>query len=347
MKSEILIHTEELDRRWIDRMVDAGVDILGLHPTGGHTAAESLARLVDALEDGEFRALLDYAAERGLEIEYEMHTASYLLPRALFAEHPEYFRMNEEGERTADANFCVSNPEALELYAQNAAKLASRLYRSRPDYYFWMDDTRGRTCRCPECRQYSATEQQLIVLNRVLEELRKSRPQARLAYLAYLDCLDVPQKVQPHEGVFLEFAPMERHICRTDPAHDTQIAEREACMMRPLLDAFGREGAKALEYWLDNSLFSRWKKPPRVLDVDRASVYADLDAYQAEGFAVAATFGCFLGQDYEALYGEPDITPYTDWFAKKRQNKLPIEMRSSRRMSSSASRSSVRADSNP
>ena len=317
MKSEILIHTEELNRRWIDRMADVGVDILGLHPTGGKTAAESLSRLVDALKNDEFRALIDYAVERGLEIEYEMHTASYLLPRSLFAEHPDYFRMNEEGERTPDANFCVSNPEALELYAKNAAALAGQLYRSRPDYYFWMDDTRGRTCRCPQCREYSATEQQLIVLNRTLRELRKTQPQARLAHLAYLDCLDVPQKVQPEEGIFLEFAPMERHLCRIDPARDRQIADREACMMKPLLDSFGREGAKVLEYWIDNSLLSNWKKPPRPLAADRAAVYVDLDAYQAEGVAVAATFGCFLGEDYEALHGEPDISPYTDWFARK------------------------------
>jgi len=76
MRSEILIHTEELSRRWIDRMAELGVDILGLHPTGGSSAAGSLAGLVAALQTPRFRELLDYAAERGLEIEYEMHAAS-------------------------------------------------------------------------------------------------------------------------------------------------------------------------------------------------------------------------------------------------------------------------------
>ena len=318
MKSEILIHTEELNRTWIDRMADAGVDILGLHPTGGKSAAASLERLVAELETPRFRELLDYAAERGLEIEYEMHAASYLMPRSLFDSHPEYFRMNEQGERIPDANFCVTNPEALELYAKNAALLARRLYRSRSDYYFWMDDTRGKTCCCPNCAAYSVAEQQLLVLNRVLRELRRDDPEARLAHIAYLDCLDVPQRVRAEEGIFLEFAPMERHICRTDPTHDTSVAEREACMMEPLLDAFGRKGAKVLEYWLDNSLFSRWKKPPKPFSADRAVVQAELLAYQNAGFETAATFGCFLGEDYEALHREPDITPYTNFFAPAR-----------------------------
>ena len=318
MRSEILIHTEELSRRWIDRMAELGVDILGLHPTGGSSAAGSLAGLVAALQTPRFRELLDYAAERGLEIEYEMHAASYLMPRRLFDSHPEYFRMNERGERTPDANFCVTNPDALELYAKNAAELADQLYRSRPSYYFWMDDTRGKTCCCPQCSAYSVAEQQLLVLNRVLRELRKTQPEATMAHIAYLDCLDVPQKVRAEEGIFLEFAPMERHMCRTDPARDPSIAERERIMMQPLLDAFGREGAKVLEYWLDNSLFSRWKKPPKAFSADRAAVREDLLAYQAAGFETAATFGCFLGEDYEALHGEPDITPYTDFFAEER-----------------------------
>lgn len=314
MKSEILVHTEELCRRWIDRMADLGVNILGLHPTGGKTAAESLAGLVAALETPQFRALLDYAAERGLEIEYEMHAASYLMPRSLFDSHPEYFRLNDQGERTPDANFCVTNPEALELYAKNAAALARKLYRSRHAYYFWMDDTRGKTCRCPKCAAYTVAEQQVLVLNRVLRELRRTQPDATVAHLAYLDCLDVPQSVRPEEGVFLEFAPMERTLCRTDPVRDTAIAERERAMMTPLLDSFGREGAKVLEYWLDNSLFSRWKKPPKPFSADRTAVHADLRTYQNAGFEIAATFGCFLGEDYEALHGEADVTPYTDYF---------------------------------
>ena len=130
---KLLIHPEELSRRWVDRLVSQGVEILGLQPVGGNSAAESAERLIAQVEDPAFRELIDYACDRGLEIEYELHAASYLLPRSLFECHPEYFRL-ENGERNALCNFCVSNPEALEILTDNAVEMAKKLYRSRPYY---------------------------------------------------------------------------------------------------------------------------------------------------------------------------------------------------------------------
>ena len=81
-----------------------------------------------------------------------------------------------------------------------------------------------------------------------------------------------------------------------------------------LMDYFGREDAKVLEYWLDNSLFSHWKKPPKPFSADPEKVKAEILDYAEAGFSLIATFGCYLGEDYEALYGEPDITPFTNAF---------------------------------
>jgi len=126
MKKSILIHPDELSKVWIDRMVRENIDVLALHPPGGSKAHEYIEKMLVMLEDPEYRALLDYAAEQGLKIEYEMHAAGYLLPKELFASHPEYFRMNEKGERVPDMNFCVSNEEALRLVLKNAAALAGK-----------------------------------------------------------------------------------------------------------------------------------------------------------------------------------------------------------------------------
>ncbi|MBR3893948.1 MAG: DUF4838 domain-containing protein [Clostridia bacterium] len=310
MKSEILIHPEELTEKQIDRMASRGVNVLGLHPVGGDSAVDSLNRLLAQIEQPSFRILLDYAAECGLEIEYEMHAASYLLPRELFETHPEYFRMNEDGERVADYNFCVSNSEGLEIVAARAAELAHRLYRSRPAYYFWMDDIREKPCHCPACRKLSVAEQQLTALNRMIREIRKTIPNAKMAHIAYLDCIDVPHAVKPEEGIFLEFAPIEKYKDRPDRTRE----EEERRMMPLLLDYFGKEDAKVLEYWLDNSLFSHWKKPPKPFSADPEKVKAEVLDYADAGFSLIATFGCYLGEDYEALYGEPNITPFTDAF---------------------------------
>ena len=307
MRSSILIHPEELTKKWIDRMADSGVSVLGLHPRGGGDAVESLAELERLFENNTFCGLIDYAVSRGLEIEYEIHAARSLLPESLFDTHPEYFRTNEKGERVTDFNFCVSSEEALDIVAKNAAALAKKLYKSRPVYYFWLDDTIGAHCHCPRCKELSPSDQELVAVNRILNEIQKTVPNAKMAYLAYHDCLPVPTKIKPVSGVFLEYAPIEKY--RTT---DVERIRAERDVMKGQLEFFGRDESKLLEYWLDNSLFSNWKKPPVRFEANRDQVINEIRDYATFGFETIATFGCFLGEDYEELYGEPDITAFTE-----------------------------------
>jgi hypothetical protein len=88
----------------------------------------------------------------------------------------------------------------------------------------------------------------------------------------------------------------------------------EAESLLPLLDFFGRDSAKALDYWLDNSLFSGWKKPPAEFTLDREALAHDLAYYSENGVRNITVFACYLGDDYEALYGEPDIESYAKAF---------------------------------
>ena len=299
MTTSILIHPEELTKKWIDRAVRLGCDAIALHPRGGKEAADTLAELLTLFDVPEYRVLLDYAAARGLEIEYEFHALSYLLPRALFAEHPEYFRMDENGKRSPDCNLCFSNADALSIVKTRAAELAARLYRSTDRFYFWADDVHTGTCHCEKCRGLSPSDKNLLLMNAMIEGIRRKNPNARLACLAYRDTLAVPTAVKPAEGIFLEYAPIERD------AH-TPIEAQSDGRERELVRFFG-DGAKVLDYWLDNSLFSKWKKPPARFSPDRAVIAADLEYYERIGFESVSSFACFLGDDYEALYGEPDI----------------------------------------
>ena len=65
-----------------------------------------------------------------------------------------------------------------------------------------------------------------------------------------------------------------------------------------------------LEYWYDNSLFSNWKKPPAKFSPDNEMIKADIEFYKRLGFNDIASFACYLGEDYEALYGESDISAF-------------------------------------
>ena len=310
MKGSMIIHPEELSREWVDRLVDAGVQVLGIHPWGGKEAAKSLERLIGQMQEKEYREVIDYAKERGLAVEYELHAAGYLLPRSLFAEHPEYFRMDEHGERTENRNFCVTNEEALSLYASRAADLACALYGSSPRFYFWMDDGHGLQCHCPSCRRYTPSEQQMLALNAALREIRKRIPEARMAYLAYMDSILPPQAVTPEKGVFLEYAPFEKYTAKGEDAPEKIAREKE--MIPALMDCFAREDRRVLEYWYDNSLYSGWKKPPKRFVPDEGRMRTDIEEYRRMGFSEIATFACFLGADYEELHGEVDVRPFAD-----------------------------------
>jgi len=308
MKKSLLIHPEELTRKWVDRMKQVGCNILALHPTGGGNAHESARRLEKLMENEEFCSLLDYAAEQGLSVEYEMHSMGYLLPKELFEMHPEYFRMNEAGERVADGNFCTANEEAMDLVAENAAAFAKKLYRSTNRYFFWLDDLKDRRCHCPKCAGLTASDQQMKVMNRILARLRQEDEEASLAYLAYFDCTVPPKTVRPDEGIFLEYAPFERDF--SVGAAGMKREEKENILA--LLDWFGTENARVLEYWFDNSLFSQWKKPPKKFVPDNDVIRRDFKFYEELGFGELASFACFLGEDYEERYGEADISAFAD-----------------------------------
>ena len=91
----------------------------------------------------------------------------------------------------------------------------------------------------------------------------------------------------------------------------TSLLINVRAMAKELLAFFGKKDAKALDYWLDNSLYSKWEKPPRKLYARADVVAEDLAFYEELGFERITTFACFLGEDYEALYGAPDLGGYT------------------------------------
>ena len=77
-----------------------------------------------------------------------------------------------------------------------------------------------------------------------------------------------------------------------------------------LLAYFGKADAKVLDYWMDNSMFSGWKRPPKEFYLREAVCRADAAMYREMGFDAVTSFGCFLGQDYAELYGDTPLAVY-------------------------------------
>ncbi len=310
MKKEILVHPDELTEKSIRRAKALGISAIGIHPAGGDLADETLSDLLALAKTDEFRRKIDYARSEGLTVEYEFHAMKSLLPRSLFPTHPEFFRMNEDGVRTPDNNCCPSSAGALERIGENARRIAKQLYGSSHRYYFWPDDLRGRDCKCPLCRALSSSDQQLLMANAILSALRKDDPAASVCYIAYHDSILPPTSVRPADGVFLEFAPMDRYRYDKETGWSVDPVETVLAQLDALCKVFPKGSAKILEYWLDNSMYSRWKKPPKKFLPDNAQILRDLSVYESAGYTDVASFACYLGEDYEALYGEPDLSAF-------------------------------------
>ena len=301
----VVIDPVELDETWIRRVREGGIRLLGLHPNPKDSSPEQMQAWCETEENRRFLAEL---RRGGVQIEWEIHALSWLLPRTLFETHPDFFRMNEAGERTPDHNLCCGNEAALETLRQNAAKLARLLPSDTHRYHFWLDDVASGRCCCPHCRELSAADQALIVYHAILEGLRREDPLAKQCYLAYHDTNAVPEKIRPAEGIYLEFAPFMRDHRHSlaDPDCPRNAAEIKA--LPALVALFGKQDAQALDYWLDNSFFSGWTKPPKEFHMETDVLRQDAAYYRQLGFGWITTFACYLGKEYTALYPEPEDT---------------------------------------
>jgi len=297
----VVLSPSDVHDRWIDLISAAGLNVFALHGD-----INEIIRFVNSDYGSSFLGTLK---KRGVGIEYEIHAMSRLLPRSEFEKHPNWFRVDDKGVRTSDGNLCSSSKEAMEVVCSNALTLAEALPPTTNRYYFWADDTKS-WCRCKKCASLSASDQNLIVMNAIAKELRRKRPDAILAYLAYLNTLDPPVMIKPEEGIFLEFAPIQR---RFDAAlNDRTVPEntRHVEKLKRLIDVFGIKDAQALEYWLDSSFFSKYTKPAKRVPFDRELLVSDFLFYKQIGIASITTFGVYLDDAYFSQYGTKEVLEY-------------------------------------
>jgi hypothetical protein len=286
---------------WVPLLAQAGLNLVALHGV--------VAEVIAFVEGPEGRRFLADAEAAGLAREYELHAMSWLLPRELFAAHADWFRMDRHGQRQPDANLCPSHPDALARVTHRARELAERLPPCTERYYFWPDDA-GAWCHCEACRGLSPSDQQVVVMNAIVRALRTVRADARLSCLAYANCLSAPTSITPAPGLFLEYAPIMRCYRHALNAPTCALNREHAAGLPALLAWFGAEGAQVLEYWLDASMFSGWRRPARPVPLRPELLAADLHYYADLGFRSATTFGVFLDAEYFAAHGTPPVEAY-------------------------------------
>ncbi len=279
---------------WPRLAAENGINTIGTHVGPGD--------VLPFLRSEKGKRFLSECDSLGIQVEHQLHAMSYLLPRELFAEDSTLFRMDGEGRRVADFNCCATSDKALGIIAGKAVEYARLMPPTNHRYYFWLDDG-APTCQCPECSKYSDSEKALLIENRIIEALRRVDKDALLAHLAYQNTIEAPRKVKPAEGVFLEFAPFFRSwdapITARDASGRTGISNEETYKrLLENLAVFPVETAEVLEYWMDVSLFSDWKKPAMKLPWRGDIFKEDVEEYTRLGIRNITTFAAYIDSAY-------------------------------------------------
>jgi hypothetical protein len=312
-KRGLLIGASDFNSYWVKLASRAGLTTLGLHPMPGvkEDDPRSLEFFLEIMRTDSFKKEACMLKDQNIDLEIEAHAMHWLMPRKNFESHPEWFRMNEEGERCGDLNFCPSNENALQYVEDQTERLVQRLAPccTTHRYYLWIDDN-SKFCHCDECEGSTASDQALIIYNRMLKGVRKADPSGTLSYLAYQNTIAVPSKVRPDPGIFLEYAPVDRDSRFSMGDASVQKNVSESAPITALLKFFGKEGSQVLEYWMDNSYFYRWTLPYGELPFYRGVLHNDVRFYTAKGFQHITSFACGLNQEYESNYGEPPVVEY-------------------------------------
>ncbi|MBL7647062.1 MAG: DUF4838 domain-containing protein [Candidatus Hydrogenedentes bacterium] len=296
---------------WPERCHRAGITTIALH------AAIRLDVLIDFVQSDAGQDFLERCNKLDIAVEYELHAMGELLSREYFHKDPTLFRMDETGRRVVDANCNPFSSAALDIIAERAVRIAKILRPTTHRYFYWPDDG-AKWDYSPEAKELNASDQALLVENHILRALRREvDPQAMLSHISYHSTLAAPKYVKPEEGIFLEFAPLQRDYTKS-------IADRDAATSRPndqhpdpatnggYLDIlkenmvrFGADTTQVLEYWLDVSKFSNWNRPAVKLPWNSEVFQADITAYRAFGVKHISTFATYIDADYLRLHGDP------------------------------------------
>ncbi len=138
--------------------------------------------------------------------------------KGLFKEHPEYFTLNEKGERVDNAQLCFSNPELRKLFTKRVLEAVS--VKGQGVYMVGSNDFHGGTyCFCPGClklqEKYNCTGGPLW--DYILElcgQLKDEHPGVYITSLAYKG--DTQTEIAPDNIVFPENFICDAAILKSD-----------------------------------------------------------------------------------------------------------------------------------
>src|SRR4051794_2207260 len=148
-----------------------------------------------------------------------VHTFDALVPKELYATHPEYFPL-VGGKRVGGyTQRCLSNPQVLKI----AIESVKRWIKERPDamlYSVSQNDT-GGACECDQCKaivaKYGGVQSGVYLwfVNQVAEAIEKDHPDKLIDTLAYQFTEAAPKGIAPRANVRVRLCPID--CCEAHP----------------------------------------------------------------------------------------------------------------------------------
>ncbi|MFQ3548875.1 MAG: DUF4838 domain-containing protein [Armatimonadota bacterium] len=189
---------------------------------------------------------------REMGFEWGGHLLPSFLPRELFDNNPDYFRL-EKGKRVKDWNYCPLSTEANDIIAKNAQKTLNSfdIFDRFETFHIWPDDLfGGGWCEMNELKGWTDSDQYLLALNELSKRLVLK--DTKLSYCAYHTHIYPPTKLKADSHIRLMFAPRERSYLT--PIGEGEANKRYMKYLNDLMRVFP-VGAEVFEYYQDCILF--------------------------------------------------------------------------------------------
>lgn len=171
-------------------------------------------------------------AEQGGSVFYadsNAHTFQDLLPDSVyFDEHPEYFAVNEDGQRIRDplcgTSLCLSHPDVFDIVLDNVRKI---LKKNPTAKFISVSQNDGpHYCHCPACTKVNEEEETnggtiYRFVNRIAAAIKDDYPNVLVDTLPYLYSTKPPVKEKLADNVSIR-------LCLMDTCREHSISD-ESC----------------------------------------------------------------------------------------------------------------------
>ncbi|MHC4673012.1 MAG: DUF4838 domain-containing protein, partial [Planctomycetota bacterium] len=240
-----------------------------------------------------------------------VHTLGLIIPPSVyFDDHPEYFRMDEYGERHRNQP-CTTHPDVVQIVTQDVLNYLA----SRPDTEIVSvsKNDNGWPCLCPTCRAFDEPEGSdmaslLYLVNIVAAAIEQDYPDVMVSTLAYFNTRDVPLTMRPRDNVLIR-------VCNaTDGSWEQPFIPAQQTDFGPILESWSAAHGR-ISIWDYTVNFYHYLAPMPNMEVIGADI-PYMVANNAEGIMTQGAYQSTGERDWMRSWVIAKLLwdPSRDWF---------------------------------